>query len=167
MKHGRWYPYCIVLEDGKVLTIGGFDEWGAIMTLLRSMIHSKSWSIKYDSTTSNTYCVGWDNPSAPPGLPCYGGSKARCLHHVSLYPRALFMPTGLVAVAGQSKTTRTWNPRLENGHLQEIFQLPEVMEIWYCYHSIITPQKTGQDPCLRRKQYIWRKCNHCCPTFDA
>src|SRR5918996_5058062 len=30
---------------------------------------------------------------------------------VSLYPRAIFMPTGLVAIAGQSKTTRTWNPQ--------------------------------------------------------
>ena len=28
MKHGRWYPYSIVLDDGKVLTIGGLDEWG-------------------------------------------------------------------------------------------------------------------------------------------
>ena len=23
MKHGRWYPYCIVLEDGKVLNYRG------------------------------------------------------------------------------------------------------------------------------------------------
>ncbi len=30
---------------------------------------------------------------------------------VSLYPRAMFMPTGLVAIAGQSKTTRTWDPQ--------------------------------------------------------
>ena len=28
MKHGRSYLYCTVLEEGKVLTIGGFDEWG-------------------------------------------------------------------------------------------------------------------------------------------
>ena len=28
MKHGRWYPYCLTLDDGKVLTIGGYDEWG-------------------------------------------------------------------------------------------------------------------------------------------
>ncbi len=72
---------------------------------------TKSWSIKYDSTTSNTYCVGNDNPSAPSGLPCYGGSGQGTMPPVSLYPRAIFMPTGLVAVAGQSKTTRTWNPQ--------------------------------------------------------
>jgi hypothetical protein len=112
MKHGRWYPHCIVLEDGKVLTIGGFDEWGSNNRLAEIYNPStKSWSIKYDSTTSNTYCVGNDNPSAPPGLPCYGGSNQGTMPPVSLYPRALFMPTGLVAVAGQSKTTRTWNPQ--------------------------------------------------------
>ncbi|MGH9955298.1 MAG: galactose oxidase-like domain-containing protein, partial [Nitrososphaeraceae archaeon] len=72
---------------------------------------TKSWSIKYDSTTGNTYCVGNENPSAPPGLPCYGGSNQGTMPPVSLYPRALFMPTGLVAIAGQSKTTRTWDPQ--------------------------------------------------------
>jgi hypothetical protein len=112
MKHGRWYPYCIPLDDGKVLTIGGFDEWGSNNALAEIYDpDSKSWSIKYDSTTSNTYCVGNDNPSAPPGLPCYGGSNQGTMPPVSLYPRALFMPTGLVAVAGQSKTTRTWDPQ--------------------------------------------------------
>jgi hypothetical protein len=112
MKHGRWYPYCIVLEDGKVLTIGGFDEWGSNNDLAEIYNPStKSWSIKYDSTTSNTYCVGNDNPSAPSGLPCYGGSGQGTMPPVSLYPRAIFMPTGLVAIAGQSKTTRTWNPQ--------------------------------------------------------
>ena len=112
MKHGRWYPYCIVLEDGKVLTIGGFDEWGSNNDLAEIYNPStKSWSIKYDSTTSNTYCVGNDNPSAPSGLPCYGGSNQGTMPPVSLYPRAIFMPTGLVAIAGQSKTTRTWNPQ--------------------------------------------------------
>ena len=30
---------------------------------------------------------------------------------VTIYPRALFMPNGLMAVAGQSKTTRTWDPQ--------------------------------------------------------
>ncbi len=59
MKHGRWYPYCLTLDDGKVLTIGGFDEWGCNNALAEIYDpDSKSWSIKYDSTTSNTYCVG-------------------------------------------------------------------------------------------------------------
>ena len=112
MKHGRWYPYCITLDDGKVLTIGGFDEWGCNNALAEIYDpDSKSWSIKYDSTSSNTYCVGSCNTFAPPGLPCYGGSGQGTMPPVSLYPRALFMPTGLVAVAGQSKTTRTWNPQ--------------------------------------------------------
>jgi hypothetical protein len=112
MKHGRWYPYCLVLDDGKVLTIGGFDEWGCNNALAEIYDpDSKSWSVKYDSTTSNTYCVGSCNTFAPAGLPCYGGSGQGTMPSVSLYPRALFMPTGLVAVAGQSKTTRTWNPQ--------------------------------------------------------
>src|SRR5919197_1540415 len=96
MKHGRWYPYCITLDEGKVLTIGGFDEWGcnnALCEIYNPV--SKSWSVKYDSTTSNTYCVGSCNTSAPHGLPCYGGSGQGTKPPVSLYPRALFMPTGL------------------------------------------------------------------------
>jgi hypothetical protein len=113
MKHGRWYPYCIPLEDGKVLTIGGYDEWGCYNYLTEIYDPaSKTWSIKYDPASSNTYCVGSCNPSAPSGLPCYGGTgKGVAPVTIQLYPRALFMPTGLVAVAGQSKTTRTWNPQ--------------------------------------------------------
>ena len=116
MKHGRWYPYCLTLGDGKVLTIGGFDEWGCYNRLAEIYDPgSKSWSIKYDPTTSATpqiYCVGvCDGSGAPPGLPCYGASGKMAMPPVSLYPRALFMPTGLVAVAGQSDTTRTWNPQ--------------------------------------------------------
>jgi hypothetical protein len=116
MHHGRWYPYCIALEDGKVLTIGGFDEWGCKNALAEIYDpDSKSWSIKYDSistptsTYNPTYCVGGCNPSAPPGLPCYGEQGQGALSNLSLYPRALLMPTGLVAVAGMSKTTKTWN----------------------------------------------------------
>jgi hypothetical protein len=100
------------LDDGKVLTIGGFDECGCTNGLAEIYDpDSKSWSIKYDSTTSNTYTVGGCNPLAPAGLPSYGGSGQGTMPPVSLYPRAIFMPTGLVAVAGQSKTTRTWNPQ--------------------------------------------------------
>ena len=118
MKHGRWYPYCLTLDDGKVLTIGGYDEWGCY-NLLAEIYDpdSKSWSIKYDPTTSTTYCVGYcpDRGSiAPPGLPCYGGSGQGVVPP-DLYPRAIFMPTGLVAIAGQISTTRTSNPALENG----------------------------------------------------
>ena len=113
MKHGRWYPYCLTLDDGKVLTIGGYDEWGCYNYLTEIYDPgSKSWSIKYDPASSNTYCVGSCNTFAPPGLPCYGGTgKGVAPITIQLYPRALFMPTGLVAVAGQSKTTRTWNPQ--------------------------------------------------------
>ena len=81
MHHGRWYPYCIVLDDGKVLTIGGWDEWGCKNNLAEIYDpDSKSWSIKYDPTTSNTYQVGvCDGSMAPlvsplmaeaPKVPC-------------------------------------------------------------------------------------------------
>jgi surface antigen len=111
MRHGRWYPYCITLENGQVVTIGGWDEWGC-----RNMLceiydpGSKSWSIKYNPSTSTTYTVGSCNPSAPAGLPRYGGSGQGVMPPVSLYPRALYMPTGLMAVAGQNPTTYTLNP---------------------------------------------------------
>ena len=45
---------------------------------------SKSWSIKYDSTTSNTYCVGSCNTFAPAGLPCYGASGKGTMPSVSI-----------------------------------------------------------------------------------
>jgi hypothetical protein len=111
MHHGRWYPYCITLENSQVVTIGGWDEWGC-----RNMLceiydpGSKSWTIKYNPSTSVTYTVGSCNPSAPAGLPTYGGSGQGVMPPVSLYPRALYMPTGLVAVAGQNPTTYTVNP---------------------------------------------------------
>jgi hypothetical protein len=118
MHHGRWYPYCIVLEDGKVLTVGGWDEWGSKNRLAEIYDpDSKSWSIKYDSVSqpsedyNPTYCVGEDNPLRPSGLPCYGQTGQGALSNLSLYPRMLLMPTGLVAVAGQSQTTKTWNPQ--------------------------------------------------------
>ena len=37
MHHGRWYPYCITLDDGKVLTIGGLMNGAVITHLLRYM----------------------------------------------------------------------------------------------------------------------------------
>jgi hypothetical protein len=124
MHHGRWYPYCIPLEDGKVLTIAGWDELGSKNRLAEIYDPgSKSWSIKYDpvataSTGYNTtYCVGeiyhkeTETWTYVPGSPCYGGPGQAALSNLSLYPRAVLMPTGLVGIAGQSKTTKTWNPQ--------------------------------------------------------
>ena len=31
MAHGRWYPTCITLPDGKVMVMNGFDEYGVII----------------------------------------------------------------------------------------------------------------------------------------
>ncbi|MDQ3975904.1 MAG: hypothetical protein M3264_05190, partial [Thermoproteota archaeon] len=68
MLHGRWYPYCITLDSGKVVTIGGFDEWGCFNRLCEIYDpDSKSWSVKYDPNSSLTYAVGACNPTAPAG----------------------------------------------------------------------------------------------------
>jgi hypothetical protein len=112
MQHGRWYPYCIVLEDGKVLTIGGWDELGCKNALAEIYDpDSKSWSIKYDPSSNVIYCVGGCNDPPSSGQPCYGGSGQGALSNLSLYPRAVLMPTGIVGIAGMSKTTKTWNPQ--------------------------------------------------------
>ena len=105
MKHGRWYPYCIVLEDGKVLTIGGYDEWGCNNRLAEIYDpDSKSWSISYDPTTSTTpqiYCVGvCEGSLAPPGLPCYGASGQMAVPPISLYPRAVCYAEWLRSYSG-------------------------------------------------------------------
>ena len=111
MLHGRWYPYCITLDSGRVVTIGGYDEWGCFNRLCEIYDpDSKSWSVKYDPNSSLTYAVGACNPTAPAGLPTYGGSGQGVTPPIALYPRAIYMPSGLVAIAGQSRSTRTLNP---------------------------------------------------------
>ena len=55
------------------------------------------------------------------------------------------MPTGLVGDGASEQDYKNMeSPDWKMDICRQYFQLPEVMEIWYCYHSIMTPQKTGQ-----------------------
>ena len=111
MKHGRWYPTLVTLADGKVLTVNGYDEYGSYNKLIEIFDPStETWQIKYDPLASASYCAGeGQDPNIMPGAgqQCYGPGVGP---NALLYPRMHLMPEGLVAVCGQSKTLRTFDP---------------------------------------------------------
>ena len=117
MAHGRWYPTLVTLSDGRVFTASGLDEYGVYNTLIEIYDpDSKSWSISYDSNSSNTYCVGAGETACPgAGSPCYGGpNNGVAPTGLGGYPRMHLMPSGLVIFCGGSVTFRTWNPATGN-----------------------------------------------------
>ena len=111
MKHGRWYPTQVLLANGKTLVVGGYDEYGTYNKLAEIFDPAtETFSIMYDPSVTTTYCAGaGEDPAIMPGAgsQCYGPGVAP---GVLLYPRMHLMPGGLVAVCGQSKTMRTFNP---------------------------------------------------------
>jgi hypothetical protein len=111
MSHGRWYPTNVTLMDGKVLVVGGWDEYGSQNRLAEIFDPAtETWSIMYDPLSTTAYCAGeGQDPEIMPGAgqPCYGPGVAP---NVLLYPRMHLMPDGLVAVCGQTKTMRTFDP---------------------------------------------------------
>jgi hypothetical protein len=111
MSHGRWYPTCITLSDGKVLTVLGFDQFGCYNRLTEIYDPAaKSWSISYDPGTSSTYCVGYCSSQAGAGSPCYGSTSKGVGPLIANYPRMHLLPNGVVAVCGQNAKLYTWNP---------------------------------------------------------
>ena len=113
MAHGRWYPTCITLPDGKVSVVNGLDEYGVYNLLVEVYDPiSKTWTKKFDPNTSATYCVGAGEQSVCPGAgsPCYGGSNNGVAPNVGLYPRMHLMPSGLVMTCGEAVTVRSWDP---------------------------------------------------------
>ena len=117
MIHGRWYPTLVTLPDGRVLTVSGLDEYGIYNTLTEIYDPiSNSWSISYDSNSSNTYCVGAGATACPgAGSPCYGGpSNGVGPTGLGGYPRMHLMPSGLVVLCGAANIFRTWNPATGN-----------------------------------------------------
>jgi len=113
MAHGRWYPTLVLLADGKVQVVDGFDEFG-YHNLLNEIYDpvSQSWSLTYDPNASRTYCVGCDSSSCAPGAgaPCYGGTNNGVNPGVGLYPRMHLMPSGLVADVAPTSLRRVWDP---------------------------------------------------------
>jgi fibronectin type 3 domain-containing protein len=112
MAQGRWYPTCVTLPNGKVLIVGGDDDYGDQNYITEIYDPStKSISISYDPTSNNTYCVGSIETSSCPGAgkPCYGGPNQGTGPWLSLYPRMHLMPSGLVFHAGPTQDTYLWD----------------------------------------------------------
>jgi hypothetical protein len=110
MAHGRWYPTCVSLPDGKVCVIEGWDEYGCKNRLTEFYDPAtKSWQIKLVPGGTETYCVGSCATSYYPeaGQPCYGPGINPTL---SLYPRMHLMPSGLIASVGSNVNDRVYDP---------------------------------------------------------
>ncbi|HKU49550.1 MAG TPA: kelch motif-containing protein [Nitrososphaera sp.] len=122
MHHGRWYPTLLELDDKRILTVEGYDEFG-YHNLLSELYNpaTDTWTISYDPNASRTYTVGCDSKgcAAVPGSPgpSYGGSNMGVAPGgIGLYPRMHLMPSGLVALVGQGATLRVWNPETNRWH---------------------------------------------------
>lgn len=112
MAAGRWYPTMVCLNDGQAFTVNGLDEFGSMNDLTEVYnVDNNTWTIKFDPKSDLTYCVGSTSSLLGAGSPCYGGPKNGTNPPVFLYPRMHLLPNGLVAVCGQKKELRTWNPQ--------------------------------------------------------
>ncbi len=112
MAHGRWYPAQGILPDGKVYVMTGLDEYGTEndLTEIYDPV-SKTFSIKFDSTSDRSYCVGAGSSLPGAGSPCYGGVQGQGTNHdFSYYGRFMLMPSGRLFLAGMRQTMRSWNP---------------------------------------------------------
>lgn len=114
MAHGRWYPTCVSLPDGKVVVVEGFDEYGCKNRLTEFYNpDTQSWQIKLVPGGTGTYCVGSCATAYYPeaGQPCYGPGINPTL---SLYPRMHLMPSGLIASVGSNVNDRVYDPSTFN-----------------------------------------------------
>lgn len=108
MRHGRWYPTCVTLPDGNVMTTGGYDEFGDHNRLVEVYdTSSRSWSTRSAPSGGSTYRVGASATSTCPGAgaPSYNGASP----NLFLYPRMHMLPSGNVVVAGMLDDIRLWN----------------------------------------------------------
>jgi hypothetical protein len=110
MAHGRWYPTLVTLRNSNVFANSGLDEFGCMNDLTEIYAKNDSWTIKYDPSSDMTYCVGHCGSDPGAGSPCYGGLGSGTNPPIFMYPRMHLLPNGWVAVCGQLKTLRTWNP---------------------------------------------------------
>lgn len=113
MHQGRWYPTQTQLSDGRVVIVGGLDDYGARNALVEVYDPAtKTCGILYDPNPDpirqGMYCAGMapdgtvlHKPGA--GTICYGNNTNQgCAPFVSLYPRMHLMPSGLIACCGMS-----------------------------------------------------------------
>jgi hypothetical protein len=110
MRHGRWYPTCVTLTDGKVFVIQGLDEYGCYNKLVEIYDpDNQSWSISLDPNGSNTYDVGFCATAYYPeaGSPSYGPGT---IPSMTLYPRMHLMPNGKIFMVGQGGVARVCDP---------------------------------------------------------
>ncbi len=108
MRHGRWYPTCVTLSNGRVMVTGGYDEFGDHNRLVEIYNPStKTWSIMQAQSGGSTYTVGATATSSCSGAgdDAYSGAST----NLFLYPRMHLMPTGNVVVAGMLDDIRLWN----------------------------------------------------------
>ena len=111
MAHGRWYPSMGTLPDGKVYVMTGLDEYGTENDLTEIYDpNTKTFSIKYNPNSNNTYCVGTGSSLPGAGSPCYGGPLHGTNPDFSYYARTIIMPSGLLFLGGMRSTMRLWNP---------------------------------------------------------
>ncbi len=108
MAHGRWYPTCVTMPDGKVMVTAGYDEYGDHNRLVEIYDPSaKSWTLKPAPSGGSTYVVGGSATStcAGAGTQSYSGAAP----NVFLYPRMHLLPSGNLVVAGMLDDIRLWN----------------------------------------------------------
>jgi Domain of unknown function (DUF1929) len=167
MRHGRWYPTCVTLPDGKVFTISGYDEYGSYNSLVEIYDPSaQSWTIRYDPSASRTYCVGAASSGICDGAgsPCYGSSsQGVAVNNLLLYPRGHLMPSGLVVICGTHRNVRTWNP--QNGAWSGVIATSSIASRSYGTSFLLPLQNTtsergkillvgGSDPGTTRVEVI-------------
>jgi hypothetical protein len=108
MRHGRWYPTCVTLPNGRVMVTGGYDEYGDHNRLVEIYNPStKSWSIQEAQSGGSTYTVGSTATSSCPGAG--DDSYSDAAPNLFLYPRMHLMPSGNIVVAGMLDDIRLWN----------------------------------------------------------
>jgi hypothetical protein len=108
MRHGRWYPTCVTLPNGRVMVTGGYDEFGDHNRLVEIYNPStRTWSIDQAASGGSSYTVGATATSSCSGAgsPTYSGASA----NLFLYPRMHLMPSGNIIVSGMLDDIRLWN----------------------------------------------------------
>jgi hypothetical protein len=107
MLHGRWYPTLVTMADGRVWCYNGLDEYGVNnRNVERYDPVSKTWTL-IPATAALAYTVGLGSETTCPGEhPTYANSGPT----TSYYPRAHFMPSGLIVMNGFRPEVRSWNP---------------------------------------------------------